>query len=418
MPRARLRWSTLASTLFLACSSSEEPATQDASSEDAARVDTAAPVTDSGATDTSPITDTLVAPADAVTVDSHLPSADAVGPTPPPEWVSITHDLAGLASECGNVNGVFPDPSSDLLFAGIARQGLYRSTDGGETWALTGATGDKILNRAASVVWDPAHASTLWYTGIYGWESPFTSSVFISTDRGVTFHGYGTLATIQSSNDSIAVDLSDPTRKTLLSGGHEQKGVLFLSTDAGATWKDIGKSLPAGSGFCTATLVVDAKTYVVGCAASWSGAAGMIVRSTDGGASWTSVYGKGVSAQPLWASDDSMYWAVEGGGIVRSTDRGKTWTAVADAGKAGNLRPFELPDARIVSTKGKSVVVSADHGATWKNVGKDIPFQPNTLTYSGIRNAFYASYFTCSGANAVPADSIVRFGWDYRALAP
>lgn len=131
----------------------------------------------------------------------------------------------------------------------------------------------------------------------------------------------------------------------MLAGGHEQKQVLFLSTDAGSTWKDIGKSLPGTTGFCTQTLILDSKTFLVGCAASYSGLAGEILRSTDGGATWSARNGgKGISGAPLRASDGSIYFAIEGGGVTRSTDQGKTWTSVADGNTAGGLPPFEPMD--------------------------------------------------------------------------
>jgi photosystem II stability/assembly factor-like uncharacterized protein len=340
---------------------------------------------------------------------------DQVGPTPPGSWVSVTNNLAGLTSECGNMNGVFPHPTMDMLISGVARQGLWASTDGAQTWSHIGTTGDTILNRTSWIVWDPSQPTTFWESGIYGWESPFTDGVFITTDNGNSFKGYGTLAAIQSHNDSISVDFSDPQRKTLLSGGHEQKQTLFLSTDAGSTWANIGTSLPAGLGFCTTTLVVDSKTFLVGCAASWSGAAGAILRSTDGGTSWTQASAKSVSGQPLWASDGSMYWAAEGGGMMKSTNQGVAWTQVADANTAGTLRPLELPDGRIASTQGSMIVVSADKGMTWKNVSTAMPYTATGFSYSPFRNAFFIWYFTCSGPNDVPADAIMRFGWDYRS---
>jgi photosystem II stability/assembly factor-like uncharacterized protein len=338
---------------------------------------------------------------------------DQVAPTPPASWVPVTSNLAGLASECGNVNGVYIDPRKDRLITGIALQGLFQSTDGAQTWVSIGAAGDPIKNRTTSIVFDPSNASVFWESGIYGWETN-TDGVFVTKNDGNSFQGYAALDAIQSHNDSIAIDFTDPDRKTLLSGGHEQKGVLFLSTDAGATWKDIGSSLPAGFGFCTTTLVLDAKTFLVGCEVSYSQASGGILRSTDGGSTWKAVSTTSVAGLPLWASDGTVYWAGEGGGIVASRDDGVTWSTFAMRSQAGTVRPLELPDGRIVSTQGSNVVVTADKGATWTPIGTPIPFTPVGLSYSPFRAAFYAYYFTCSGSNAVPADGIVRYGWSYR----
>jgi photosystem II stability/assembly factor-like uncharacterized protein len=185
------------------------------------------------------------------------------------------------------------------------------------------------------------------------------------------------------------------------------------------TWKNIGPTMPSGLGFCTTTLIVDSSTFLVGCAASWSGAAGAILRTTDGGGSWSSVMASGVVGQPLWASDGTLYWAAEGGGIFKSTDQGKTWTEPANASTAGQVRPIELPDGRIVSAAAQQIVISADHGSTWTNVGTPMPYAPTGLSYSPFRSAFYIWYFVCSfapdaAANDIPANSIEQFGWDYR----
>src|ERR1700722_13328726 len=129
----------------------------------------------------------------------------------------------------------------------------------------------------------------------------------MTVDNGASFKVYGGLASAHTTHDSIAIDFSDPERKTLLAGSHEQKQTLYLSTDSGTTWTNIGASLPGGLGFCTTTHIVDASTFLVGCAACWSGEAAAILRSPTGGASGTSVMASGVSGQPLVASDGAMY---------------------------------------------------------------------------------------------------------------
>jgi hypothetical protein len=338
---------------------------------------------------------------------------DQVAPPPAPVWASVTSNLTGKASECGNVSAVFSNPYQDMLIVGIALDGLWSSTDGAASWTAIGTSGDAIKNRMSSIVWDPAHPQTFWESGIYGWETS-TDGAFLTLDNGGSFQGYSGLASLNQTNDSIAIDFSDPQRKTLLAGSHEQKQTLFLSTDSGTTWTNIGPSLPAGLGFCTQTLIVDSSTLLVGCAASWSGEAGAILRSTTAGASWTSVMASGVSGQPLVAADAKIYWAAEGGGIFTSTDQGQTWAAPAASNMARSLPPLELPDGRIAATQGTNLVLSADHGSTWTTIGPPMPYTPNGFTYSPFRSAFFISYFTCTAPNAVPADGIEELGWDYR----
>jgi photosystem II stability/assembly factor-like uncharacterized protein len=303
----------------------------------------------------------------------------------------------------------------DMLVAGIARQGLWSSTDGGQTWERLGSesTNDnKILNRTSTVLFDPDNAQVFWEAGIYGWQNPWTQGVFKTVDNGRSFVGYLQLSIIQSHQDSVSVDFCDPARKTQLSGGHEQKNVLFLSTNGGTSFTDIGKRMPASS-FCTIGLVLDAQTFLVGCAQSWSGSPGAIVRSADGGTTFTKVSDQGVVGHPLFASDGTVYFAAEGGGMMKSTDHGQTWTKHGTGSEAGQVAPMELPDGRIASAGGSRITVSSDKGATWTPVTTTMPFTPNGASYSPFRRAFYVWYFTCSGTNAVPADSIQQYGYDY-----
>jgi photosystem II stability/assembly factor-like uncharacterized protein len=332
-------------------------------------------------------------------------------PTPPASWTNITGTLAGMQSECGNLTALYTSPLVDLLVVGVARQGLWSSVDGGASYARLGASGDMVLYRLMDVAWDPSSADTFYAAGIYGWESPFTDGVFKTTDRGASFAGYKALSAIQSHNDSISVDFSDPERKTLLSGGHEQADVLFLSQDAGKTWTNIRASLPDNLGFCTVGLVLDAKHFLVGCAAAYTGKSGGIVRTTDAGKTWSKVSDKGAVNPPLWAYDGSIYWANEAGGLLKSTDQGLTFTSSAD-GTSNRASPIELPGGRIVSVANKKLIASADGGKTWNPITDEAPFDPVRIAYSPFQRAFYASQFDCN--NAVPPDAIQRYGYDFK----
>jgi photosystem II stability/assembly factor-like uncharacterized protein len=211
-------------------------------------------------------------------------------------------------------------------------------------------------------------------------------------------------------NDSVSVDLSDPQRLTLLAGGHEQPN-FYLSRDGGKTWSDISGSLPKDAGFSSQPLTLDNQTYLLGTS---DGSGSGIFRTVDGGRTWTSVYKGPVKGRPLVAkSDGAIYWLTAAGGIVKSADKGTTWTNSAGAGVLAptSTHIVELPDGRLAAA-GRSVTISADHGATWRGVGPALPIQPTGLAYSPFRNAFYAWYFTCDAT--VPANAILRLDFDYK----
>lgn len=326
-----------------------------------------------------------------------------VGETPEAKWVNVTGSLAGLASECGNLGRVAADPRVDLLVVGVAKQGLFGSDDGGVTWTPLGATGDSITNRISYIAYDPTSTSTFWESGIYN-----GGGVYKTTDSGKTFTQVGDVVHC----DSVSIDFSDPARKTMLAGSHEQSQRLFRSTDAGATWQDIGKTMPDGSGFCTTSLILDSKTFLVGCG-GWYGGNPGIQRSVDGGEKFTQISDAGVIGQPLLASDGTIYWAGhQQGGLYKSTDHGESFSEVADASKVKSIEPIELPDGRIVSVGPTTLVISDDGGATWEPLGDPLPFTTNGVTYSAFRNAFYIWQWDCE--DVVLPNAIMRFGFDYR----
>ncbi len=401
---------TLLATALWACGSSSGGDTSTGSDDGGGSGDSASGGHDGGPSSGDDGSTGHTSPPDGGPVDY-----DQVAPTPSSAWTNVANNLSGLSSECGNTSVMFADPHADRVIVGIALNGLFATTDGAATWSSIGTTGDPIKNRMSEILFDPTNAGTFWESGIYAFETS-TPGAYVTTDDGTSFSGYTTLMSMSGdadTNDSISVDFTDPDRKTILAGSHEATGQLFLSTDKGTTWSNIGPNLPAGIGFCTNTLVLDANTLVAGCANSYSNQPGGIVRSTNAGQSFTTVSSTAVIGLPLWAADGSIYFGIEGGGITKSTDGGATWTTVADAATAGTVQPIELPDGRIVSVNQQNLVISADKGGSWTTISQPLPYVPRGIAYSPFRRAFYASYFTCSGANAVPDDAIVRAGWDY-----
>ncbi len=328
------------------------------------------------------------------------------------EWKNLTSNLAGMASECGNMSTLSVKPDEDMLIAGIAIGGLWSSTNGGTSWTQLGtATGsDMILNRTSAIVYDPVHPQTFWESGTYS-----GGGVYETTDDGMTFTRQGS----DTHSDLVSIDFSDPDRKTLLAGGHEASQSLNRSADSGATWTSIGAGLPNNTN-CTSPLVIDSQTYLVGCGGYGGGFAG-IVRSTDGGATWTQVGTSGGSRAPLQATDGSIYWAsATNGGMARSTDNGVTWTSTVGSGVLMTAPPIELPDGRIAAVGSNAIVVSSDQGVTWTAVTSDIPYvksvgynDTNGVQYSVPQKAFYIWHSDCG--SSVPADAILRYDFDYMA---
>jgi DNA-binding beta-propeller fold protein YncE len=291
-----------------------------------------------------------------------------------------------------------------MVIAGVARKGLYATTDG-KTWRElgAGAGSDTIINRPSSIVFDPEHPEVFWESGIYN-----GGGVYVTKDNGETFSQLGNI----THNDLVSIDFTDPERKTLLAGGHEQKRTLHHSTDAGQTWTNIGDRLPEDSHFSTAPLIIDTNVYLVG-ACGWGDGACGVFRSTDGGASFVKASALGATNAPLLASDGFIYYPlIWDNGIALSKNQGETWLKPVGYGVVKTVRPVELPDGRILSVGERSLMLATAGGGAFRAVGEPLPFaSPAGLAYSAATKTVYIWRNDCG--NKVLPNAIMSAGFDY-----
>ncbi len=293
-------------------------------------------------------------------------------------WVNVTNNVGGEKWGYAGVCLLTAVPGRDEVIAGVSEAGLWSSTDGGASWKKLGAS-DKvpITNRPSQIVFDPKDPQTFWISGSYG------PGVFRSSDGGKTFQRLGELNHV----DGIGVDLTDPKRKTLLVGLHEQERSLHKSTDGGATWRKIGDRLPEDSNFSSDVIVLDAKTYIANAAGWRPKRAWGVYRTEDGGETWAKVSDAGPNGPPLVASDGAIYWqALWGQGLIKSADQGKTWAKLGGPVKANQI---EIPGGKLVAPAGDQLLASGDGGRSWAKLGEPMPIKPNGVVYSARRKCFY-----------------------------
>ncbi|WP_116128044.1 WD40/YVTN/BNR-like repeat-containing protein [Lewinella sp. IMCC34183] len=171
--------------------------------------------------------------------------------------------------------------------------GVYKSVDGGKRWKNMGL---KNSEHIANVLVDPTDSDVVWVAA-YGplWSNGGERGVYKSTDGGETWEASKQVSDYTGCND-LRMDPRDPNvlyaafhqrqRKvfTYLGGGPESG--LYKTTDGGATWMPLKNGLPGGDLGRIGIDVSPANPDVVYAVVEAPDGKGGIYRSDNGGASW------------------------------------------------------------------------------------------------------------------------------------
>jgi hypothetical protein len=185
-----------------------------------------------------------------------------------------------------------------------------------------------------------------------------------------------------------AVDWSDPQAKAIFADRHESGGEKYVSNDAGASWKFIGKHPEF-----TSLGVFDAHTLVAGTKDG-------ILRSTDAGQTWTKISDLHPVGRVAVYFDGLTYWLAKEG-LITTADKGATWHTSGIALNAG-WGPFFGKDAQhIVAANDEYFWQTTDGGRSWKRLaamplfqGKWAPSMPGeflSVAWDPQANILYAS---------------------------
>ncbi|HZJ13811.1 MAG TPA: choice-of-anchor Q domain-containing protein, partial [Chthoniobacteraceae bacterium] len=223
------------------------------------------------------------------------------------------------------------------------------------------------------------------------------NTMYIGTANGGVWKTTNALATnprwvpltdneLSQSIGGLAIDPNDGTGNTVVAGfgrrssfggtGGAQRGLL-RSTDGGATWTRIGETALQGRSIYN--LAVRGNTFLLAVPSTEGGATGLY-RTTDGGTMFTNMAGAGGSGLPAGtvthlAADPSnlsrFYCHVANTGVYRSTDSGATWTSVSTgmaAASTGNVTLAVAFDGTVFAaevTGTARVYRSTTQGASW-----------------------------------------------------
>jgi len=289
----------------------------------------------------------------------------------PVDWTATSGWNPGV----GRITGIAVDPTdSDIMIIGGHRGGVWRTTNGGQTWS---PLNDNFVNLSVySVTIDPIDP-TIYYFG------SSSGMIFRSTDSGATF---SLLADISQSR--IIKILIHPTNTDIIFASSENAGT-FRSTDGGITWANVtndGRSydiefMPGNPSVVYATGLSYHK-------------------STDGGQTFNTINTTGFLGAPkmmgVSIDDPSVVYVLQsqsnaGGfdGLFKSEDGGETFTELNHAGRnylnldqngvgTGGQAPRDM-DIAINPNNVDEVHIGG--GNTWRSLDGGLTFELNSFWF-------------------------------------
>jgi photosystem II stability/assembly factor-like uncharacterized protein len=175
----------------------------------------------------------------------------------------------------GATSIAFDHASSEIIYVGTSRNGVYKSYDSGATWT--------------------------------------------QKNNGLPSDSFG-----ETWVDSVAVD---PGNSSVIWAGTNSRGGIFKSENGGESWilKGLDESNEDVHKIQTIAINADnSNTILIGAAYTQKN----IWKTTDGGNSWKSTLSNGVHIEEIiYDPQDSniVYAATKGSGVLRSMDGGETW---------------------------------------------------------------------------------------------
>ena len=337
----------------------------------------------------------------------------------------------GPALMSGRINDLESHPTNPrVLYAGTAGGGVWRSNDGGATFA---PIFDKHVQSIGVVTLDPTNPDqNIWVGTGETWTRNSVSigdGLFRSTDGGANFKE---VPGFENSERITSVVINPKNNQEIYVGvlgalwsDSQDRGV-YKTKDGGASWSKI---LYVGPSTGVSDVIMDPENPAVLYASMWEfrrtgwgfssgGSSSALYKSEDAGTTWNKIHsgfpeGKlGRIAVAVAPSDASILYAVleteqkSKNGLWKSTNGGASWEHLNnDFGLV--VRPFyfsriviDPKNPEVVLKGGLNGSISRDGGKTFKSLGNmhsdihDFAFHVNDsdVIFSGTDGGVYRSW--------------------------
>lgn len=241
-----------------------------------------------------------------------------------------THTIGAIAIHPSDPNIVYV-ASMGHVFADNAERGIFKTTDGGQTWNkvlfVNGATG------AIDVVMDPKHPQTLYASMWQAYRRPWKlssggpgSALYKTTDGGAHWKKISTnpgFARSLLGKMGVAVSASNPSIVYAIVQSHD--GGVFRSTNGGASWTRVNSEwkLRQRAFYYMGIFVDPSNANTV-----YAPNVDACFVSRNGGKTWSRLRPPHGDNHIVWIDPRNPNILLEGndGGATVSTDGGKTWS--------------------------------------------------------------------------------------------
>ena len=244
--------------------------------------------------------------------------------------LELTQHISRIVIDPKNPNILWV-AAQGALYSSSAQRGIYKSVDGGATWKNVLFVNDKT--GAAELSMDMNNPrilyAAMWEHGRLPWKvisGGSGSGLYKSSDGGESWERLKEGLPEEMGKMSIAVSRSNPEKVYALieSDSDKEAGGLFLSTDSGKKWSRITNDHRlVQRAWYYIELFVDPKNentiYVMSASA---------LRSTDGGKTWETLSGTHGDYHDLWINptNSNNFIISNDGGSAVTFNGGKSWS--------------------------------------------------------------------------------------------